>query len=86
MIKNHLSKLLGIRRMTQADLARSTGIRPSTINELYHELTVRCNSEHLDRICEVLGCSLSDLLEHEPNEVKKTGKSLILETHGNRKR
>lgn len=34
MIKNHLSKLLGERRWTQADLARKTGIRRATINEL----------------------------------------------------
>ena len=57
MIKNHLSKLLGERRWTQADLARKTGIRRATINELYNELTDRVNLEHLDRICEVLECS-----------------------------
>ena len=50
MIKIRLSVLLGERRMTQADLARITKIRPSTINELYHELTDRINLEHLDLI------------------------------------
>ena len=67
MIKNHLSKLLGERRWTQADLARKTGIRRATINELYNELTDRVNLEHLDRICEVLECSVSDVLEYVPN-------------------
>ena len=38
MIKILLSKKLGEMRLTQADLARATGIRPNTINELYHEL------------------------------------------------
>ena len=41
MIKILLSKKLGELRLTQADLARATGIRPNTINELYHELAER---------------------------------------------
>lgn len=62
MIKIHLSKLLGERRMTQTELARKTGIRIATINELYHELVTRVNLEHLDKICEVLDCNLEDLI------------------------
>lgn len=50
MIKILLSSRLGERRITQADLARMTGIRPSTINELYHEIIERVNLEHLDLI------------------------------------
>lgn len=84
MIKNHLSKLLGERRWTQADLARKTGIRRATINGLYNELTDRVNLEHLDRICEVLECSVSDVLEYVPNPQRKTGADLIVEEHGNR--
>ena len=45
----------------------------------------RINLEHLDRICEALGCSVAELIEYVPNERRKTGKSLILEEHGNRK-
>ena len=67
MIRIRLSSMLGKRRWTQADLARKTGIRPSTINEMYHELSVRVNLEHLDLICEVLDCELSDLIVREPN-------------------
>ena len=48
MIKILLSKKLGELRLTQADLARATGIRPNTINELYHELADRVNLEHFD--------------------------------------
>lgn len=60
-----LSKKLGELRLTQADLARKTGIRPNTINEYYHELSDRINLEHFDRICNVLNCSLSELLVRE---------------------
>ena len=51
--------------MTQADLARKTGIRPATINEIYHELVERVNLEHMDKICEALGCDISDLLKYK---------------------
>lgn len=56
--------------MTQAELARKTGIRPATINEMYHELCERVNLEHLDLICEALQCDISDLLKYEPNIIK----------------
>lgn len=71
MIKIMLSALLGERRMTQADLARKTNIRPSTINEIYHEMTDRINLEYLDLICEALGCELSDLIVRVPNKIPK---------------
>ena len=58
---------LGERRWTQADLARATGIRPSTINDYYHEIADRINLDHLDLICEALDCSPADLIVREPN-------------------
>ena len=61
-----LSRKLGELRWTQADLARRTGIRPSTINEIYHELCERVNLEFLDRICTVLECDLSEILIYVP--------------------
>lgn len=67
MIKILLSKKLGELRLTQADLARATGIRPNTINELYHELAERVNLEHLDLICEALDCELDELIVRIPN-------------------
>ena len=68
MIKILLSTRLGELRWTQADLARKTGIRPTTINELYHELADRVNFEHLDLICEALDCELSELIVRIPGE------------------
>lgn len=68
MIRIYLSRKLGELRWTQADLARATGIRPSTINDLYHEMADRVNLEHLDLICEALDCELTDLIGREPNK------------------
>lgn len=85
MIRIHLSRLLGERRMTQKKLSELTGIRRNAINEWYHEIAVNLKVEHIDRICEVLGCSVAELIEYIPDKVPKTGKYLIIEEHGNRK-
>lgn len=63
-----LSTKLGELRMTQADLARKTGIRPNTINDMYHELCDRVNLEYLDKICAALNCELTDILVRIPDE------------------
>lgn len=72
MIRVHLSRILGEKRITQADLARMTEIRPSTINDWYHEIAERVNLDHLDRICEALQCKVSDLIEFVPNALPQT--------------
>lgn len=72
MIKILLSRKLGELRVTQADLARRTGIRPTTINEMYHELCDRVNLEHLDLICDALDCDLDEIITRIPNEESKT--------------
>ena len=74
MIRILLSTLLGARRWTQRDLSRVTGIRPNTINDLYHEMTDRVSLEQLDLICEVLDCKLSDLIVRTSNNNSKVNK------------
>lgn len=86
MVILHLNRILGEKRMSQAELSRCTGIRPMTVNDWYHDITDKISLEHLDRICEVLDCSVSDIIEYIPNKKPITGKNLILEQHGNRKK
>lgn len=71
MIKIHLSKILGERRMSQKELAEKTNIRRATINEMYHELVERVNLDYLSRICEVLNIKIEDLLEYVPDKKQK---------------
>lgn len=71
MIKIHLSRILGELRITQAELAKKTGIRPATINEMYHELIERVNLDYLSRICEVLDCRVEDILQYIPDSEYK---------------
>lgn len=86
MIRILLSTKLGEIRWTQADLARATGIRPNTVSEWYNEITTSLKVEHIDKICEVLKCSIGDLIGIIPNKVLKTGKYLIIEEHENQKK
>ena len=68
MIKIHLSRILGEKRITQSQLSKKTGIRPGTISEMYHELIERVNLDYLSRICDVLECDVSDILEYIPDK------------------
>lgn len=71
MIRILLSNKLGEKKLTQADLARATGIRPNTINGLYHEYADRVSLEQLDKICEALDCELYELVVRVPNAETK---------------
>lgn len=71
MIRILLSAKLGEVRWTQSKLAKETGIRPNTINELYHEFADRVNLKHLDLICEALDCELSELIVRESEDKSK---------------
>ena len=71
MIRILLSTRLGELKWTQADLARKTGIRPTTINELFHEILERVTLDHLDLICEALDCELTELIIRVPNTEKR---------------
>ena len=86
MIRILLSSVMGARRISQAELARLTHMRPNTINDLYHEWTSRVDLEQLDRICDVLNCDLTDILVREPNPNKEgssgaTGNSAATRFH-----
>ncbi len=72
--------------MTQKQLAQLTGIRQATISHMCNEIHTNYSLEHLDKICEVLECSLNEFFIHTPNKVKITGDNLIKESHGNSKK
>lgn len=69
--KSLLSSRLGGYWMTQADLAIMTGIRPLTINELYHEITKWVNLEHLDLIVKFWIVVSTKLIVRVPNKENK---------------
>jgi putative transcriptional regulator len=58
-----LDQLLAERDMSQHELSRLTGIRQPSINEMCRNQTVRLPLANLAKICEVLDCSITNVLE-----------------------
>ena len=67
-IRIRLSGLLGELHLTQADLAEMVDMREGTLSEYVREVTDRVSLVHIARICEVLECPLTDVLELEMSE------------------
>lgn len=65
-----LADLLVARNMSQHELSRRTGIRQPSINEMCRNQTSRLPLDNLAKICEVLDCEITDILElkKEPTE------------------
>lgn len=61
-MKIKLSDLLKAKGMTQAELARLTHIRPSTICDMYNNNCSFIKLEHIERICCILNCGVNDLI------------------------
>ncbi|MCM1299964.1 MAG: helix-turn-helix transcriptional regulator [Firmicutes bacterium] len=85
MIRITLSRKLGELRITQSELSAATGIRQNTINDLYHDVAERVSLEQLDKICEALNCSLSEIMEFSPNAIQTTVKCKSQTVYKNRK-
>lgn len=63
MIRCHLSRLMGERKLKVVDVAKLTGLHRNTITLLYNETAVRVDIEAMDKLCELFGISVSELFE-----------------------
>lgn len=63
MIKCHLSKLMGERKMSIQDVHEQTGLNRNTISNLYHEKVKRVDYDTIDKLCTLFGCTVGELLE-----------------------
>ena len=72
-VRFRLRELLAERGMSQTDLQTRTGLAYSTVNDLFNNKPRRVELETLDVLCEVLNCSIADLLERVPE--KKRGRA-----------
>ena len=66
MIKFKVKVMLAIREMTQKQLAEKTGMRPPTISAICTGTIKHLPVDALDKICFVLNCQPSDLMEYIP--------------------
>ena len=66
MIRCHLSRYMGERKMKIIDVARETGLHRNTIMLLYDETATRIELDTIDRLCKLFGCAVGDLFEYQP--------------------
>jgi putative transcriptional regulator len=68
MIRCHLSRLLGERKLKISDVARDTGINRGTLTRLYYETAERIELDAINRLCQYLNVAVADLLEYQNSE------------------
>jgi len=68
MIKCHLSRMMGERKVKVADVARATGLHRNTLTALYFERASRIDLDAIDALCRYFDCSVAELFEFIPNQ------------------
>ncbi len=67
MVKCHLSRLMGERKMKISDVARDTGLHRNTITLLYDETAARVDLDAINRLCKLFDCKVGDIFEFLPD-------------------
>jgi putative transcriptional regulator len=65
MIKVHLARMMGERKLNITDVARATNLNRNTITLLYKETARRIDFEALEALCEFFDCEIGDLIEYK---------------------
>jgi putative transcriptional regulator len=63
VIRCHLARLMGEKKLKIIDVARETGLHRNTVTLLYKETAQRIDIEAIDKLCELFECEVADLLE-----------------------
>ena len=64
MIKCHLSRLMGERKLKISDVARDTGLHRNTITLLYQETATRVDLDAINVLCKYFKVAVGELLEY----------------------
>ena len=69
MIVNHVSRVMGERRLSIAQTARAAGLAYTTVLDIYHDRVRRLDVDTLDALCKTLEvAAINDLFEYVPDE------------------
>lgn len=71
MIKCHLSRMMGDKKLKVVDVARETGIHRGMVTRLYDETAVRVDLETMNALCRFFDCQVGELFEYIPVEDEK---------------
>ena len=63
MIRCHLARLMGERKMKISDVLRETGLSRNTVTLMYKETAQRIDIDALDKLCRLFECEVADMLE-----------------------
>ncbi|MCD9513858.1 helix-turn-helix domain-containing protein [Photobacterium carnosum] len=63
MLKCHLSKLMGEKRLKISDISRGTGINRGTLTRLYNETATRVDLDVIEQLCDYLDIPVGELFE-----------------------
>ncbi|HFD3413493.1 TPA: helix-turn-helix domain-containing protein [Yersinia enterocolitica] len=66
MIKCHLARLMGERKLRIADVIRETGLSRNTVTLLYKEKAQKVDLEAIYKLCVLFNCPVGELLEQSP--------------------
>jgi putative transcriptional regulator len=68
VIRCHLASLMGQHKMRIADVIERTGLSRTTVTLLYKETAKKVDLEAIDKLCELFGCEVGELLHRVPTE------------------
>ena len=68
VIRCHLARLMGEKKMKIMDVARETGLNRNTVTLLYKETAQRIDLDAIDKLCELFDCEVGGLLEKVTND------------------
>ena len=71
LIKCHLSRIMGEKKLRVADVARALGVHRNAITLLYEETATRVDIDTIDKLCAFLDCGMQDLFEYTPDPDSK---------------
>lgn len=63
MIRCHLARMMGERKMKISDVLRETGLRRNTVTLMYKETAQKIDIDALDKLCRLFECQVADMLE-----------------------
>ncbi|WP_062105206.1 helix-turn-helix domain-containing protein [Bacillus niameyensis] len=65
-----LNEILEDKKLSHREFSRMTGIRHPSISEMCNNQTKRIPLENLAKICEILDCEITDVLELRKEQPK----------------
>lgn len=74
VIRCHLSRLMGERKMKLIDVARATGLHRNTVTLLYQETATRIDVDAIDKLCKLFSCDVGQLFEYVPDNSEGSAK------------